>query len=194
MSLTSFVGNFHGPVEVGQTFVVSGKTIDGAMNFVINLASGKVGEFDIPFHLSVQFHSEFITRNSLIEQAWGDDEIEENLFSSPNPIMCGWDFKVYILVGDERFHVAINDQPFCTYNYRLPIENIRAIHILGDIQRLYQVDHRRAFPLAWPYIQEDVKRGTEMSSDVPCQFFPGHVMVIHAIPTGKSNSIAMMPS
>lgn len=104
MALTSFSGNFHGPVEVGQIFVISGKTIDGAMNLVINLTSGKVGEVDIPFHFSVQFHHEHILRNSLIEQAWGEAEIDENLYSSPNPIMSGWDFKVYILAGDERFH------------------------------------------------------------------------------------------
>lgn len=187
MSLTSFAGNLHGPVEVGQIFVVSGKTIDGAMNLVINLTSGKVGEVDIPFHFSVRFHNENIVRNSLIEQAWGDEEVEENLFSSPNPIMCGWDFKVYILAGDERFHISINEQPFCTYNYRLPLENIHAIQVLGDVQRIYQVDHRRAFPSAWPFIHEDIKRGSEISADVPRQFYPGHVIVIHAIPSGNPN-------
>lgn len=187
MSLTSFAGNLHGPVEVGQIFVVSGKTIDGAMNMVINLTSGKVGEVDIPFHFSVRFHNENIVRNSLVEQEWGEEEVEENLLSSPNPIMSGWDFKVYILVGDDRFHVAINEQPFCTFNYRLPLEAIHAIQVMGDIQRIFQIDHRRAYPSAWPCIQEDTKRGHEMSAEVPRQFFPGHVVVIHAIASGNPN-------
>jgi Galactoside-binding lectin len=187
MSLTSFSGNVHGPVEVGQIFVCSGKTIDGAMNLIINLASGKVGEIDIPLHFSVRFHSENIIRNSLIEQTWGDEESEENLFSSPNPIMSGWDFKVYILAGDEKFHISINDQPFCTYNYRLPLETIHAIQCLGDVQKIYRIDHRRAFPSAWPFIQEDCKKANHISADVPRQFYPGHVMVIQAIPNGNPN-------
>jgi hypothetical protein len=187
MMMTSFAGNLHGPVEVGHVFAVSGKTIDGAMNLIINLTSGKYGEVDIPFHFAVRFHNEHIVRNSLIEQAWGEEEIEENLFSSPNPVMSGWDFKIYILVGDERFHIAINDQPFCTYNYRLPIETIHAIQVQGDVQRIYQVDHRRAYPSPWPYIQEDCKRGTDLSFDAPRQFYPGHVIVINAIPSGNPN-------
>ena len=187
MSLTSFAGNILGPVEVGHIFVVSGKTIDGATNLVINLACGKVGEVDIPFNLSVRFHTETIVRNSLIDLAWGEEEVEENLFSSPNPIMSGWDFKVYILAGDERFHVAINEQPFCTYNYRLPLDSIRAIQVVGDVQKIFQVDHRRAYPSPWPSIQEDAKRGGDLSADVPRQFFPGHVIVIQAIPTGNPN-------
>jgi hypothetical protein len=123
----------------------------------------------------------------LIEQSWGDEEVDENLLSSPNPIISGWDFKVYILAGDERFHVAINEQPFCTYNYRLPLEMIHAIQVLGDLQRIYQVDHRRAYPSPWPLIQEDAKRGQEISADVPRPYMPGHVIVIHAIPSGNPN-------
>lgn len=188
MSLTSFSGNVHGLVEVGHVFVVAGKTIDGAMNLIINLSSGKVGEIDIPLNFSVRFHNENIVRNSLIDQAWGDEEVEENLFSSPNPIMSGWDFKVYILAGDEKFHIAINEQPFCTYNYRLPLETIHAIQCLGDVQKIYRIDHRRAYPSAWPFIQEECKqRGNLMSADTPSQFLPGHVMVIQAIPSGNPN-------
>lgn len=187
MSLTSFAGNVLGPVEVGHIFVVSGKTIDGATNLILNLASGKVGEVDIPFHFSVRFHTETIVRNSLLDSSWGEEEVEENLFSSPNPIISGWDFKVYILTGDEQFHVAINDQPFCTYTYRIPLDNIRAIQVVGDVQRIYQIDHRRAYPSPWPSIQEDTKRGGDLSADVPRQFFPGHVIVIQAIPSGNPN-------
>ncbi|CRK92982.1 CLUMA_CG006589, isoform A [Clunio marinus] len=185
--LTSFAGNVHGPVEVGHIILVSGKTIDGAMNLVINLSNGKVGEVDIPFHFSVRFHSENIIRNTLMEQAWGDEEIEDNLMASPNPIMSGWDFKVYILTGDDRFHVSVNDQPFCTYSYRMPLDTIRAIQVLGDLQKIYQVDHRRAYPSPWPFVQQDIRKGQEISFDTPRQFFPGHLMVISAIPSGNPN-------
>lgn len=185
MSLTSFCGNVHGPVEVGQIFVLSGKTIDGAMSLIINLAGGKVVEADVPLHFQVLFHDDKIGRNSFVEQNWGIEEVEENLLSSPNPIIAGWDFKVYILCGDDRFHIAINEQPFCTYNYRAPLEAITTIQIQGDVHKIFQIDHRRAYPTAWPFIQEDAKRGHDISADVPRQFFPGHVIVIQAIPTGN---------
>lgn len=185
--LTSYQGNVHGPVEVGQIFVISGKTIDGASNLIINLASGKFGEHDIPLHMSVRFHSENIVRNAIVGLEWGEEETEENLLSSPNPIISGWDFKVYILCGDDKFHVAINEIPFCTFRYRLPLEAIHALVVVGDVQKIYQVDHRRAYPSPWPFIQEDIKRGNEISADVPRPFFPGHVIIIQAIPSGNPN-------
>lgn len=86
-----------------------------------------------------------------------------------------------------NFLVSINEQPFCTFNYRLPIDMIRAIQVMGDIQKIYQIDHRRAFPSPWPFIQEDIKRASEVSADVPRPFAPGHVIVIQAIPTGSPN-------
>lgn len=185
--LTSFKGNLYGPVDVGHIFVISGKTVDGAILFYINLASGRSDESDIPLHISAHFHSNTILRNAQIELAWGEEEIDENLLTSPNPIMPGWDFKVLILTGDEKFHVAINDQPFCTFDYRLPLEMIQAIVIGGDVQKIFQVDHRKVFPSPYPMIHESLSRGPQMSFDVPRAMFPGHVFVIQGIPSGNHN-------
>lgn len=183
--LTFFNGNLHGDVEVGHVFIISGKTLDEASEFTVNLAGGKPAGVDIPFHMSVRFHQEAIVRNSFIEEAWGEEEIHENLVNSPLPIVCGWDFKIYILVGDEKFHVSINEQPFCTFNFRTTLDMIKTIQVQGEVQKIFQVDHRRIFPSPWPYIQEDTHRGLEFSADVPRQFMPGHVIVVHAIPTGN---------
>lgn len=185
--LTNFTGNLYGPVEVGHIFIISGKTVDGASVFDVNLASAKYEEADIPLHLSVHFHSESIVRNSLIDQEWGEEEVDENIMASPNPIVAGWDFKVLIMTTDDKFHIAVNDYPYCTYAYRLPIENIHTLLINGDMQKIFQVDHRRIFPSPWPILHEDIKRGPELSFDIPKQFYPGHVSVIHAIPSGNHN-------
>lgn len=185
--LTSFLGNLYGPVEVGHIFVISGKTVDGASIFELDLAAVKYDPADIPLHLSIQFHSETIARNSLIEHAWGDEEVDENLMASPNPIIPGWDFRILIMTGDDRFHISINDQPYCTYNYRLPVEVINAISITGDVQKIFQVDHRRAFPSPWPLLHEDMARTSSRSFDVPKKFYIGHVFVISAILSGNPN-------
>lgn len=190
--LTSFLGNLYGPVDVGQIFVISGKTVDGASVFELDLASTKYDPADIPLHLTIQFHSETIVRNSLIDYAWGEEEVDENLMSSPNPIVPGWDFRILILTGDEKFHIAINDQPYCTYNYRLPIEAVGAISISGDVQKIFQVDHRRAFPSAWPLLHDEISRGNKLSFDVPRKFFIGHVFVISGIVSGNPNGTFIM--
>lgn len=185
--LTSFKGNVYGPLDVGHIFVVSGKTVDGANLFYINLASGRGEDADIPFHISVHFHSETILRNSHIDQGWGEEEVDENLMTAPNPIVAGWEFKMLIMTGDEKFHVAINDQPFCTFNYRLPLEMIHTIVIGGDVQKIFQVDHRKVFPSPYPMLHESIGRGNLLSFDVPRAMFPGHVIVIQGIPTGNHN-------
>jgi hypothetical protein len=184
--LTSFSGNLYGPIDVGHLFVISGKTVDGANLFYINLASGRNEQDDIPLHISVHFHSETILRNAQIEQAWGDEEVSEGATSS-NPIVSGWDFKVLIMTGDEKFHIAINDQPYCTFNYRLPLEVIHTLVIGGDLQKVYQVDHRKIFPSPYPMLHESLGRGTQLSFDVPRPMIPGHVFIISAIPSGNHN-------
>jgi len=185
--LTSFLGNLYGPVDVGQIFVIAGKTVDGASILEVDLAANKYDPTDVPLHLSVQFHSETIERNSLIDGVWGEGETVENAISSTNPIIPGWDFRLLILTGDEKFHISINDLPFCTYNYRLPIEIINAVSITGDIQRVFQVDHRRAYPSPWPLLHEEITRNSGLSFDTPKKFYIGHVFVISAIPTGNPN-------
>lgn len=186
MSLTSFSECLHGPVEVGHIFVVSGKTANDAKYIEINLAVEKIGEAeaDIPFHFSVRLPDNNIRRNSFVDKQWGVEEVEENLTSSLMPFSAGSKFKVYILVGDEKFHVSINEKPFCTYKYRLPLNLIRVIHVGRDVEKISQVDHRRVFPSLWPFVQDN-KKGRYNSFDVPRQFFLGHVIVIKAIPRGS---------
>lgn len=185
--LTSYKGTLYGPVDVGHLFVIGGKSVDGANIFYINFSSGRDEDADIPLHLSVHFHSETILRNSLIDQSWGDEEVDESPMTSSNPIIPGWDFKILILTGDEKFHIAINDQPYCTYNYRLSLDNIHVLTIGGDVQKIYQVDHRKVFPISFPMVHTECGRGTELSFDMPRAVFPGHVFLLSGIPTGNYN-------
>lgn len=186
--ITQYAGNIFGPVEVGHIFVIAGKTLDAPTRFNVNLAGGKSGEADLPLHLSVRFHSESIVRNSLLGGEWGHEENEENLagFGASNPIVPGWDFNFYIFVGDDRFHVAINNREYCTYHFRTSLDEIHAITVNGDVQSLTQIDHRQSYPSPWPLIQHVEKR-VAFSSDVPRLFSPGHVIIITAIPFGNPN-------
>ncbi|XP_053681766.1 32 kDa beta-galactoside-binding lectin lec-3-like [Sabethes cyaneus] len=184
--LTQFAGNLSCAVEPGQIFVISARPIDDAERIDINFLSGKSDEADNILHLSVRFLEDIIVRNTKLSNSWGHEEREDSLneLTAPNPIKAGELFKLYILVGDDKFHIAINGQSYCTYMFRAALSEIRTITIFKDVQQITQIDHRQAFPTPFPAIQLE-ESFNSFSNDVPKPFFPGHVIVITAIPFGN---------
>ncbi|XP_055617698.1 32 kDa beta-galactoside-binding lectin lec-3 [Toxorhynchites rutilus septentrionalis] len=184
--LTQFEGNLSCIVEAGQIFVIRARPIDDAERIDINFLTGKTDEADNVLHLSVRFDEDVVVRNSRISGKWGAEERGENLneLTAPNPITIGEIFKLYILVGDDRFNVALNEHPYCIYRFRMSISDIRTITITRDVQQIVQVDHRQVFPAPFPAIQFDDPVHA-FSNDVPKHFFPGHVIIITAIPFGN---------
>ncbi|GAB0099225.1 Galectin [Sergentomyia squamirostris] len=189
--LTHFSGNIFCTVEPGHIFVIGGKTLDGAAKVDINLSSGKSEEAPVPLTLSVRFHENIIVRNTSYEDgSWGEEERDDNLdpFAVPNPLIAGENFKVYILVGDSKFHIAVNGRPYCTYMFRTSLEDIRAIIVTNDVQVVNQVDHRQSYPTPHPLLQYDEPR-LAFTNDVPKPFSPGHIIVITAIPYGNPRGL-----
>uniref|UniRef100_A0A1B0CFH5 Galectin n=1 Tax=Lutzomyia longipalpis TaxID=7200 RepID=A0A1B0CFH5_LUTLO len=189
--LTHFAGNIFCTVEPGHIFAIGGKTLDGASRVDINLTSGKGEGAPIPLTISVRFHEDIIVRNTSHEDgSWGVEEREDNLdtYTVPNPLLAGESFKVYILVGDSKFHIAINGCRYCTYMFRTPLEDIRAITVNHDIQVVNQVDHRQAFPSPYPPVQFDEAQ-LAFTNDVPKPFSAGHVIVITGIPYGNPKGL-----
>lgn len=167
----------------------------------LNLRSGKSDEDNIVLNLLVDFHENAITRNSRINGEWGIKERDENMYDSReddtlNPIISGKKefavqrkmtndlidicsisgeiFKFYILIGDQKFHIAVNNQQFCTYDFRLPPESIRTVQLEYDLQFVTQVDHRSVFPSPHPPVQFDDARNI-FSNDVPRPFNYGNL-------------------
>lgn len=100
--------------------------------------------------------------------------------------IVGDTFQVYIFVGDDRFHIALNGAPYCTFKFRLPLEEIRCLAVDKDVQYIHQIDHRQTFPSPYPPVQI-TDSNNSFSNDVPKPFSPGHVLVITAIPFGNAN-------
>lgn len=101
-------------------------------------------------------------------------------------MLPGDTFQIYILVGDDRFHVAINGAAHSTFKFRLPLEDIRCIAVDKDVQNIHQVDHRQAFPFPYPPVQSTDLQNA-FSNDTPKPFTPGNVVVITAIPFGNTH-------
>lgn len=201
---STFKGNVFCAPETGHVFVIAGKTIDGANRYErsiacfvyllrnlqltppkcsldISLKAGNVDDADIPLHLSVRFDEDAIVRNTRLSGAWGDEERDENRhpFTVACPLVAGDRFKVYIFVGDSRFHIAINDAAFCTYAFRMPVQHILAVDVQHDLQTITQMDQRATFPAPLPLVQmgdggDDGSGGRmEFSNDVPRRFSAG---------------------
>lgn len=168
----------------GHVFIVSGKSSSGAQKFNVSLACGK-SNCDVALMILCNFADGKIVRSSLANGNWTDGESDENLTSgAANPIRRGEKFSIYILVGDSRFHIGINDAPFCTYNFKVPINQIRAVSVSGDVDSISQMDHRLVFPLLYPLVNNDTP-DIVYSGFIPRKYEPGHVIVIGGVASGN---------
>lgn len=168
----------------GHVFIISGRTSDGAQKFDVSLACGK-SNCDIALKLDVNIAENVISRSSLVGGNWSSVEDDENLTSNArNPVKSDDDFTIYILISDERFHVSVNEKPFCTYNYKVPVKSIRAVSVSGDVDCISQMDHRLVFPLLYPLVNNDTP-DIAFSGYIPKKFQPGHVVVVTATPSGS---------
>lgn len=141
----------------------------------MNLLSGKHNEDNVVLQISIRFHENEVIRNSREFGDWGEPEIEQNLVeaNTKNPLVPGEKFKIYILMDDAKFHIALNNQAFCTFQYRIPVEDIRTVELTYDLQVVSQVDHRAIYPYPMPLIQCE-EPNMLFSSDVPRLFRPGN--------------------
>lgn len=161
----------------------------------INFKSGNLeDEDDIPLQISVRFDQDAVVRNTRQSGEWGAEERDENrnAFTVGNPLVAGEIFKVYIFVSDYSFHIAFNDEAFCTYAFRIAVQEIRTVEVTQDLQAIVQMDHRATFPTPMPVVQRSFGEHVpedgrlEFSNDCPRRFTPGHVIVLTAIPYGNS--------
>lgn len=109
----------------------------------------------------------------------------------------GEHFKIYVFISDLSFHIAINDDAFCTYAFRSPVQDIRTVQLLHDLQAITRLDHRATFPSPLPSVQLNDAAAAdggslEFSNDVPRRFTAGHVLVVTAIPYGNARGMFVL--
>lgn len=158
----------------------------------INLQSDQNQLGNIPLRFSVDFYRDIIIRNARDNNEWGIEETSVRLSQKQPktmPIVAGDFFKIYFMILDFKFHIAINDQPYCIFELRQPLDDIGFVNVNHDLQSIIQFDHRRVYPMPAPFIQYDYDSGSgrqiEFSNDIPEPFSAGHVISITAIPYGN---------
>ncbi|XP_053678507.1 32 kDa beta-galactoside-binding lectin-like isoform X2 [Anopheles nili] len=183
--LTTFAGALSCPVSTGHVFLVRAKSIDGAERVDIGFQADKTIDSDALLHLSVQFEEQRIVRNTLQGGQW--QQPEQTCPLSPNSLQrmsSGKVFTVYILVGDQQFHIAFDGIHVCSYQIKGSLANIKVITITKDVHQVLCVNHRQAFPFPYPAIQSE-DPSYYFSNDVPQPFRPGHAIIVTAIPFGN---------
>lgn len=104
---------------------------DYVERFAINFTTGDRVEGDsiddIILHFNVRMESsrKEIVLNTLINNTWGHEK------RMPNYLQFGEPFEVRFLVTADKFNIALNGKHFCDYAHRVPVKNIRFVHIYG---------------------------------------------------------------
>nr|AAT11557.1 midgut specific galectin [Phlebotomus papatasi] len=180
---TSFSGQLACPVEFGHAFFVCGKSTGTADRVVFNLATGKnLG--DIPLHISARFRANVVVRNNRVGQCYGAEETSPGYNNVKNPLVAGQEFKIYVLVGVDRFHISLNDVPFTEFMFRAPYRSIAVLQVLQDVEYIRQVDHRKVYPSPYPAVQVR-SPWYSFSNDLPTIYNFGHVVVVTGIALGN---------
>lgn len=171
-------------VKAGQLITIVGKACNHTEQFDINFGTGLDSE-NISFNISARFGDEpVIVRNSKNDGNWGDEEISENLFphNSMNPLVSGGDFKIQVFVDEVAYFLSVNGKPYCTFNHRMPFEDLQFVYLTGDVEAVHQVNQETAQERPWPAANVNCFEAT-----VPSQFNPGSVIVITAKPRGSES-------
>lgn len=168
-------------LATGHVVIVSGRTSSAAQKFNISLACGDESNSDIALMVYGNLQDDKIVRTTLVNGGWGESED-----SGDNPLKRGEDFTVYIMLGDDRFHIGIDDEAFCTFKFRVEPARIKAITVTGDLEGVSQVDHRLVFPLTYPLVSNAIEN-VVFSGIISKNFRPGHVVTV-------SGSFAGSPS
>lgn len=150
----------------------------------INLAEDK-DHREIPLHISCRFQETTIIRNSKTNNNFGAEEKSLGKGNQKNPLTAGEDFTIAIFVGQDRFHIALNGKDYCEYLFRMPLNRIKVLQVLQDVEFIRRADHITAYPAPYP---SPFMRDTNFSfsNDVPALLTKGQVVVLHAKTLGSA--------
>lgn len=179
-------------VKVGHVFVVSGYSSRIAQSLTILLSTGATEDANAALAIEAKYADRKIVRSAFVGGSFVNEESNETNVASLTcdnaamPLKSGEQFTFCILVGDDRFHIAVNDTPYCTYKFQLTPQQIRSIMIYGDIDALIKVNHLQMFPFIYPSIRTDLE-DLAFESFIPREYGPGSLITLSGIVNGKSD-------
>jgi len=138
--------------------------------FEVNLANNRG---DIALHINPRVNDRQLVLNSAPGGGWGAEE------RKPLTISRGDNFHIIIMVTEQSFKIAINNQHTADYNHRLPFTAAELVTVKGDVT----LSHVQIYP---GFAQYGQPWRFAMETPVPINVFPGRVIYID----GRSNNNA----
>lgn len=171
--MTKCVVNLLANVDIGHVFVISGVLSEDCKGFKITFSSnGDKVYSEIPLAIAANVVEKSVTLTTIV-----NNELKTGEVFNVKAIGDDSMFKFYILVLDDKFRIAMDDEHLCSFKYQSDLININMVKISGDIECVKQVDHRRVYPFSWPNTQEDLP-SCAFSCDVPCLFSQNTIIVL----------------
>ncbi|XP_013104025.2 uncharacterized protein LOC106084696 [Stomoxys calcitrans] len=181
MCAVAFRGKLAENLRFGHILEISGKAKNNAESFRISLKSSKHDQY-VGLQIVVIFHDDKFFLKNCLNGEWSD-EVPRNFDTS----VFKSDFKIYIAMGEENFHININKSHLEYYKYRKHPSLMTIVEIDGDLDYIRQLDHRKYFPYLWPPSQAVERQRLQFSAEIPMSFRAGHVIKVAMTLHGNAN-------
>ncbi|KAG7332967.1 hypothetical protein KOW79_003102 [Hemibagrus wyckioides] len=124
------VGKIPGGIKQDMAVFVQGTLPSDAKSFAINFKTGPSDGDDIAFHYNPRI-GDITALNSFRNGTW---ETQEN--APDKPFTKGEAFQMIVPINSEGYEVYVNGLRQCGFKHRIPLENVSALEIHGDLSQL----------------------------------------------------------
>jgi hypothetical protein len=123
-----------GGLYPGKIIFISGVPNSNASRFTINLACGshESADYGLTFDARFNFGNSYnvVVRTHRQGGAYGAEERHQNYF----PFAARANFEIMILVEQQGFKIAVNNQHFTEFAHRIhPVQRLDFLNIVGDV-------------------------------------------------------------
>ncbi|KAK3548354.1 hypothetical protein QTP70_010715 [Hemibagrus guttatus] len=125
-----YVGKIPGGIKQDMAVFVQGTIPPDAKSFAINFKTGPSAGDDIAFHYNPRI-GDITTLNSFRNGKW---ETPEN--APDKPFTKGEPFQLIVAINSEGYEVYVNGIRQCVFKHRIPLENVSALELNGDLSQL----------------------------------------------------------
>lgn len=125
--------NIPQPLGPGTVIQIKGRILPECSRFAVNLCCSQEPSADIALHLNPRISQRYIVRNTRIRERWG---VEEVTSLSQFELIRNRQFEIDIVITETEFLINVNGKYVCSFVYRIPVTDIKAILIEGPVDSI----------------------------------------------------------
>ncbi|KAM9319008.1 galectin-4-like isoform 2-T2 [Pholidichthys leucotaenia] len=124
-----YLGPIHGGLKDGSSIFIQGEASEDMTRFFVNLLCGKEEDSDVALHINPRFDGwDKVVFNTRAEGSWQSEDKVRSM-----PFTKGKNFELVIEATSDCYQVKVDGKDFHTYKHRLPVKDVCAMHISGDV-------------------------------------------------------------